>query len=64
MREFGKTNGIGMSLRDQYTSISDEEVIEVVEQFTSLCPKIGEKTFDGVLRSRYRGRELGRHFIV
>ena len=24
----------------------------MVEQFTSLCPKIGEKTVDGTLRSR------------
>ena len=46
MREFG------MSSRDKYTSISDEELTEVVEQFTSLCPKIGEKTVDGMLRSR------------
>ena len=28
------------------------ELTEVVEQFTSLCPKIGEKTVDGMLRSR------------
>ena len=46
MREFG------MSSRAKYTSISDEELTEMVEQFTSLCPKIGEKTVDGMLRSR------------
>ena len=40
-----------MSSKDKYTSISDQELTEVVEQFTSLCPKIGEKT-DGMLRSR------------
>ena len=41
-----------MSSRDKYTSISDEALTEVVEQFTSLCPKIDEKTVDGMLRSR------------
>ena len=35
-------------LRDRYTSISDEELLVTVEQFTSLCPMIGEKTVDGV----------------
>ena len=42
----------GLSFRDRYTSISDEELMETVEQFTSLCPMIGEKTVDGMLRSR------------
>ena len=41
-----------MSSRDKCTSISDEALTEVVEQFTSLCPTIGEKTVDGMLRSR------------
>ena len=41
-----------MNLRDEYTSISDEELTSVVEQFTPLYPKIGEKTVEGMLSSR------------
>ena len=56
-----------MSSRDKYTSISDQALTEVVEQSTSLCPKIGEKTVDGMLRSRginVQRQRIREHFIV
>lgn len=58
---------LGMSSRDKYTSISDQALTEVVEQSTSLCPKIGEKTVDGMLRSRginVQRQRIREHFIV
>ena len=41
-----------MTSRDKYTSISDEELTRVVEQFNPLYQKISEKTVEGMLSSR------------
>ena len=52
-----------MSSRDQYTSIPGEELMEVAEQFTSLCPKIGEKTVDDTCMLRSRGINVQKQRI-
>jgi hypothetical protein len=43
----------GVTRRDFYSSISDEELVEVVTDLVGSNPNIGEKSIDGILKGRH-----------
>lgn len=42
----------GLTMRNTYSNISDEQLVEITRQILSMNPRIGAKVLDGMLRSR------------